>query len=102
MSQVDWVQMATGVRRRVIADGQTVMLVEFEFDADAVGALHHHPHEQISYILRGSGRYTLGGETRTVQAGDAVHVPSNLEHGFTALESCVLLDVFSPPREDFR
>lgn len=98
----DWVNMATGVRRRVVSDGQSMMVVEFEFETGAVGALHQHPHEQISYVVRGRGQYTVGGVPREVQAGDTVHIPSNIEHGMTALEPCTLLDVFSPPREDFR
>jgi quercetin dioxygenase-like cupin family protein len=101
-SMSDWVNTAPGVRRRIITDGQAVMLVEFDFETGAVGALHHHPHEQISYVLRGRAHYTVGGETREVQAGDTVHIPSNVEHGLTALDACTLLDVFSPPREDFR
>lgn len=102
MTQSEWVNMAAGVRRRVIADGVTIMLVEFEFEAGAAGALHHHPHEQFSYIMRGGGTYNVGGEVREVRVGDTVHLPSNVEHGFSAAEPSVLLDVFSPPREDFR
>lgn len=98
----DWVNMAPGIRRRVVGDGVTVMLVEIEFEAGAAGAIHHHPHEQFTYILSGAGTYTIAGETRAVRAGEAVHLPSNIEHGFSASEPTKLLDVFSPPREDFR
>lgn len=102
MEAGEWVTIVPGIRRRVIADGESLMLVEFEFDAGASGALHHHPHEQMSYVLRGRARYTVGGETRDMQAGDVIHIPSNVEHGMIALEACVLLDAFSPPRQDFR
>lgn len=96
-----WVTVGEGVTRKVLAYGGGMMAVEVRFEPGAVGAEHTHPHEQISYVLSGSFRLTLGDEASTIRAGDTYYCAPNLPHGVVALEGGVLLDVFSPIREDF-
>jgi quercetin dioxygenase-like cupin family protein len=98
----EWVNMGEGVRRRVIADGESLMLVEVEFAPGAVVALHSHVHEQVSYIAKGRVRYTVGDRTTEYVAGQAVLLASNVKHGVAAMEDSTIIDSFSPPREDFR
>ena len=62
---------------------------------------HKHEHLQITYIAKGSFEFTIGGETKIVNQGDSVYMPSNVEHGVTALEDGILVDVFNPMRQDF-
>lgn len=63
---------------------------------------HQHPHEQIGVILEGGMELTIGDETRTLRPGDAYSVPPNLPHGGRAMDDgCVVLDVFTPVREDY-
>lgn len=97
-----WQDQGGGVRRRIVADGDKLMLVEVHFEKDAEGSLHSHPHEQVVYLMSGKVRFTRGEETFEVAAGQNVVVPSGTKHGLVALEESLLLDVFSPPREDFR
>lgn len=97
-----WENQGGGVRRRIVADGEKLMLVQVHFEKGAEGTLHSHPHEQAVYLLSGSVRFTRGEESFEVQAGQVVLVPSGTVHGLVALEEALLLDVFSPPREDFR
>ena len=59
-----------GVTRRVLAYTDGLMCVENTFEKGAVGALHHHPHTQITYVVSGAFAFTVDGETRTVYAGD--------------------------------
>ena len=73
-----------GVTRRVLAYTDGLMCVENTFEKGAVGALHHHPHTQITYVVSGAFDFTVDGVTRTVRAGDTI-----------------LLDIFTPMREDF-
>ncbi len=101
-AQEEWVQSAEGIRRRILADGEKLMLVNFHFAAGAVGALHSHPHEQATYLISGRGNFTLNGETFEVRPGQSLHIPSNAVHGYTAIEESYIIDAFSPPREDFR
>jgi quercetin dioxygenase-like cupin family protein len=63
---------------------------------------HQHPHEQLGIMLEGAMELTLGDETRIIRAGDAYTIPPNLPHHARTLdEGCVVLDVFTPPREDY-
>lgn len=94
-------QTAPGVIRRILAHTDGLMCVENRFEAGAAGALHHHPHTQITYVLSGVFSFTIAGETRTVRQGDTLLKEDGVEHGCTCLESGALLDIFSPMREDF-
>ncbi len=93
--------LGTGVTRKVLASGGSLMTVEFHFDQGAVGALHSHPHEQVGYVVSGRFEFTLEGKAAILSAGDSYYVPSGAVHGAKALEEGVLLDVFTPQREDF-
>jgi quercetin dioxygenase-like cupin family protein len=98
----EWVNVADGVKRRVIADGEKMMQVEVAFEPNGVGALHSHPHEQTTYILEGRIVFTVEGQEREMRAGEVIVIPGGKTHGVVALQKSVLLDTFSPPREDFR
>jgi quercetin dioxygenase-like cupin family protein len=63
---------------------------------------HQHPHEQIGVMIEGAMELTIGDETRVLRPGDAYNVPPHLPHGGRTLEEgCVVLDVFTPVREDY-
>jgi len=99
--EADWVEAAPGVRRRLLGFNGDLMLVEFAFAQDAVGAMHSHPHVQSSYVASGRFEMTIGGRTEILEAGDGYFVPPNVEHGCKALEAGVLIDAFAPRRDDF-
>ncbi len=90
-----------GVTRFVKSYTDEVMVVENHFEKDAVGALHSHPHTQITYVVSGRFEFTIGDETKVVQAGDTMLKKDGEIHGCKCLEAGVLLDIFSPMREDF-
>lgn len=90
-----------GVTRRVLSYSEDLMMCEITFKKGAEGNIHSHPHLQITYIVKGSFLFTIDGETRQVKAGDSLLMPSGSVHGTVALEDSILVDVFSPMREDF-
>ena len=90
-----------GITRRILAHEGGMMIVEATFQKGAVGTAHRHPHEQVSYILSGKFRYTMDGESYILEKGDTYYVPPEVLHGAEALEDSVILDVFTPQREDF-
>ncbi len=90
-----------GVTRRVLAHEPQILIAEVAFETGAVGAVHTHPHTQCSYVLSGRFRYTIEDESAEMAAGDSITVPSGLPHGTVCLEKGVLLDAFTPEREDF-
>jgi quercetin dioxygenase-like cupin family protein len=98
---IAWEDKGGGIRRKVMAYGDQLMGVYVEFIRGSVGALHSHPHVQFSYIKAGTFRVTIGDQQQVLKAGDFYYIPTNVIHGAEALEDGVLLDVFSPMREDF-
>ncbi len=97
----DWIPTDPGVRRRILAHNEDLMVVEFSFEKDAVGKLHSHPHVQASYVAEGSFEVTISGATEILSTGQSFIVPSNAVHGVRALEPGLLVDSFTPARQDF-
>lgn len=95
-----WQAAEPGVRRKVTAVGQHLMSMVVEFEAGAEGYAHSHPHEQLTYVVRGEFDFTIGGETRRVREGDTVHIPGSVVHGVRAMTAGTLFDTFTPLRED--
>lgn len=94
-------QTAEGIERQMIV-GQNVMMVRFKFAPLTVTAEHSHPHEQMTLVVQGKVKFIISGEERIVSAGDVLHFPPHNRHGATMLEEeVVLVDIFSPIREDF-
>ena len=96
------VEMLPGVVRRTLTEGERMMLVEVTLAQGAVVPSHTHPHEQIGYLASGRLLFEVGDERRELSAGDSWEVPSNVSHQVTALEQSVAIDIFSPPREEYR
>lgn len=103
---VDWKsvaveQIADGIERQMIW-GERLMVCRLRFAPRVVTAVHSHPHEQITLVERGRVLFSVEGESRTATAGDVLVFPPHCEHGATILdEEVVLVDIFSPVREDF-
>ena len=71
------------------------------FEEGAIGYQHDHPHTQVSYVESGEFEAIVDGETRILKAGDSFYVAPNKLHGAVCKKAGVLIDVFSPHREDF-
>lgn len=97
----DAVACEPGVSRKILAYNDALMMCEIRFEKGARGYVHAHPHTQITYVAKGSFRFTVGGDTRTVVQGDSILIPPDAPHGVEALEDSMLVDVFHPMREDF-
>lgn len=93
--------VAPGVIRTVLAYCDNIMAVENRFEEGAIGALHSHPHTQLTYILSGKFKFTIGDESRIVAAGDTLLKRNEVIHGCYCIERGALLDVFTPMRDDF-
>ena len=95
------IELGGGTQRRILAHDGQLMAVEVIFETGSEGAPHSHPHTQMSYVLSGSFRYSVEDESVVLNPGDSIVVPSGLTHGTVCLQQGVLLDVFTPRREDF-
>ena len=95
-------ELAPGVRIQV-ASGERLMFSRVVINPGAVVPEHDHPHEQFGLVLEGDGDFTIDGETRHVVAGDYYAIPGGVSHTVTAgPQGGVFLDVFSPPREEYK
>lgn len=97
----DYKTVLPGVRMKTLTHGERTLFTEFRFDKGAVVPVHTHVHEQTGYVVKGTMRFTVAGEVILAKAGDSWNLPSNAPHGAEALEESVLVEVFSPVREDY-
>jgi quercetin dioxygenase-like cupin family protein len=95
-----WFPIWPGVVRRTLVASERMMQIEVLLEQGGQVAEHQHPQEQLSYIVRGRLRFTVGGETREVGPGEAVLIPGGVLHSVDTLEESLVIDTFSPPRED--
>ena len=90
-----------GVKRKILAYGDNLMQVEVHFEKGAIGAMHSHPHTQLTNVLEGEFEFTIGDEKKIVKKGDTLYKVPNIMHGCVCLKEGILLDTFTPYREDF-
>jgi quercetin dioxygenase-like cupin family protein len=88
------------ISRRIVS-GDQEMLVWWSIQAGVHVEAHKHPHEQIAWMLKGRMEFRLGDEHRMCGPGDVVVIPGGVEHEGWFHEDTEVIDVFSPPREDF-
>jgi quercetin dioxygenase-like cupin family protein len=100
-NDIPWEYASPGIKRQIYGHDDQVMLVKVKFEKGAVGAVHKHHHTQVSYVESGVFELTIANERQVLKTGDGFFVPSNTLHGSVCLEAGVLIDVFSPQREDF-
>jgi quercetin dioxygenase-like cupin family protein len=101
-SQEPPVATPDGAQRRVLSYGGTLMVVEFTFGAGAASWLHSHPHEQVGYVVSGEIDFNMEGRPPVrLAAGGTYYVPSNVKHNVVTYAPTVLVDVFTPLRQDF-
>jgi quercetin dioxygenase-like cupin family protein len=97
----DWKTVAPGVQRRILGYDDAIMMVAVNFEAGAVGTVHHHPHRQATYVAAGEFETIVGGESCLLKAGDSFFAAPDVPHGVIAVTPGTLIDVFAPAREDF-
>jgi quercetin dioxygenase-like cupin family protein len=90
------------ISRRLVT-GEGVMLAHVYLDKGARVPQHSHHNEQITYLLEGSLKFWIGEDRKemVLKAGEVLHIPPHIPHEAEALEDCLDVDVFSPPREDW-
>ena len=99
--EIPWENVDKGMKRKIMAYDDKLMVVKVQFEKGGIGSLHQHYHSQITHIESGIFEVEIGGEKKILSTGDAFYIPPNVLHGAVCLEAGVLIDVFSPMREDF-
>lgn len=94
-------QMNAQITRRVIHTAH-MTIARLEMQKDAVVAEHSHVNEQVTMVERGALKFFIEGGERIVRAGEVLTIPPHAPHGVEVLEDSVVVDVFSPPRDDWK
>ncbi len=96
-----WEELGGGVSRKFLGFDNQIMMVQVKFEKGAIGSPHHHFHTQTTYCAKGKFEFEIDGQKQVVSAGDGVYIQPNWSHSAVCLEEGMLIDVFSPVREDF-
>ncbi len=86
---------------RRFVSGERITMGQFFFSKGGTVPRHQHENEQLTYVLEGALKFTVGDEEVTVHRGEVLCIPPNVPHGAVALEDTIDLEVFSPVRADW-
>jgi quercetin dioxygenase-like cupin family protein len=96
------IEMLDGVHRRTMATTDEAMLCHFFLEAGCGVPRHNHMNDQVGYVVSGKVEVTINEQVRVIETGDSYAVPGGIFHSVKAVVDSVVIDVFSPPREDYR
>ncbi len=96
------VEMVPGLHRRTMVAGKSMMICECTFDSGVQVPIHSHPHEQAGYVVSGKIRIIIDGESSDLGPGDSYCALSNVPHSVSTFEPSVVIDMFCPPRDEYR
>ncbi|TDD95495.1 cupin domain-containing protein [Flavobacterium cellulosilyticum] len=99
--EMEWEKLGGGVSRKILGYDNQIMMVLVKFEKGALGAPHQHFHTQATYCVSGKFEFEIDGIKQIVEAEDGVYIQPNLLHSAVCLEEGMLIDTFSPVREDF-
>lgn len=90
-----------GVSLDSMAVGEKSMVCKMNYVEGNFATLHQHPHEQSGYVISGRYEMTADGQTYELLPGDSYAVPGNVPHSFRVIKGGEVIDIFTPPREDY-
>ena len=94
-------QLVDGVELRTLVHGEKTLMGQFKIAKGSAIPAHSHPHEQTGFLVSGKLQFNVDGEVMDAEPGDAWCLPGNVEHSAEALEDSIIVEVFSPVREDY-
>ena len=98
---MEWEELGGGVSRKILGHDNQIMMVLVKFTKGALGSPHSHFHTQATYCVSGKFEFEIDGVKQVVKGGDGVYIEPNLIHSAICLEEGILIDTFSPVREEF-
>lgn len=98
---IKWEYAGDGIVRQMLGYNGQIMMVKLKFIQGAIGTPHTHYHTQVSYVISGKFEFTIGGIKKIVSKGDALYMEPNILHECKCIEDGILIDCFSPMRNDF-
>ena len=99
--ETSWEDLGNGIKRQIYGYNDTLMMVKVKFEEGAIGTLHQHEHAQVTYVESGIFEVTIDNQIKILEKGDGFLAPPYKIHGVVCKQSGILIDSFSPHREDF-
>ncbi len=96
-----WVDIVPGIRRQTISSGATMYQMRARLEAGSRLPEHQHAQEQITHVISGRVRMIVAGTPHELGPGESLYLPSNVPHGAETIENTLVIDTFSPPRDDY-
>lgn len=96
-----YIEAVAGVFRKTLVYGEHTLMTEFKLLAGHTLPAHSHPHEQTGYLISGHIILTVDGAPYDMRPGDSWIVLPNIAHSARIIEDSVVIEVFSPVREDY-
>ncbi|SET06419.1 Cupin domain-containing protein [Natronincola peptidivorans] len=100
-SKEGYIKIAEGLERKTLVYGEKTLLTEFKFQQGHTLPLHEHPHEQTGYLVSGHIALIINDIRYEILPGDSWVIPGNVKHAAEIIEDSIVVEVFSPVREDF-
>ncbi len=100
-NETPWEDLGDGVSRKICGYDDKIMLVKVKFEVGAIGPMHEHFHSQVTYVDSGAFEVSINGTKQLLKTGDSFYARPHHIHGVLCIEPGILIDVFSPMREDF-
>lgn len=94
-------ELLEGVELQTLVYGEKTLMGRFKLKKGCLVPLHKHPNEQTGIMISGKLQFIVGGESFTAEPGDSWCIPENVEHQAEAIEDTLVIEVFSPAREDY-
>jgi quercetin dioxygenase-like cupin family protein len=94
-------QLVEDVELTTLVHGDKTLMGQFRIAKGAAIPSHSHPHEQTGFMVSGKLRFNVAGEIAVAEPGDSWCIPGDVEHSAEALEDSVVIEIFSPVREDY-
>jgi|GEM_PF-4039098 len=94
---------ALGVTFKTLATGTNIMCTVMYYERGGVVPFHKHLSERVGYIVEGKSRVKIENEDLgIIQVGNSYLVKGNTLHSLGALEKSVVVNMFSPPHEEYK
>jgi quercetin dioxygenase-like cupin family protein len=94
-------ELLEGVHMRTLVHGEKTLMGQFSVAKGSSIPSHSHPHEQTGFMVSGKLRFKIEDDVMEAVTGDSWCIPGDVEHSVEALEDSVVIEVFSPVREDY-
>ncbi len=91
-----------GIQIKTLVLGEATLMTEVRLSRNSILPRHDHPYEQTGYLISGKLLLQIGEKKFEMNKGDSWCIPKNIPHEAITLENSIALEIFSPPREDYK